>query len=334
MAQSTSVNGNASLTLIREDLPSGAITIMVRVKVASWSGGNASQTILRVEGSSGQLIVYADRAAGNIVCSAGSFTNISTGSYAGWGTLSLVWDGTASGTSTTVRWTPDGGSTTSAVVGSRGDLWALQLLGLYWDATSVCNQVYMCSALVDNRAYSDAEVTAQSLSDTNLEAVNAFYPMSAHGTAGTSTSGSGGNLTHNGTGTTVSDSPYPQAHDLTAVDLSPGAIELDGSAIGQAHALTGTGLDSGTPTLGSAALAQVHALAADGLSSGTPEPGTTALGVTVHELGASGLTSGTPLLGSAALNAPTGNTRLLPPEVDAPQLTCTVSAPQLSVSVT
>jgi hypothetical protein len=194
MAQTTSVNGNASLALIREDLPSGAITIKARVKVASYSGGNASQTILRVEGDTGQAIVYVDRAAGKVICSAGAFTDLSTGSYTGWATLALTWTGSAGASAVQITWTPDGGSTVTANVASRGNLWGLQLFGLYWDATSICNQVYMCSVLVDNRTYSPAEILAESLVDAPLEAVNAFYPMSAAGTVEIDTSGNSTDL--------------------------------------------------------------------------------------------------------------------------------------------
>jgi hypothetical protein len=210
MAQSTSVNGNASLALYREDLPSGAITIMLRACVGSWSGGNASQVLFRVEGDSGQLLVTLERDAGTIVCNSGAFTNLSTGSYTGWGTLSLTWTGASGASAITVRWTPDGGSATTVSAASRGNLWGLYLFGLFWDSSTICNQARMCSVLVDTRLYSAAEITAQSLVDAPLEAVNAFYPMSAAGTVEVSTSGSGSNLIVGaGAGQTVSESPYP-----------------------------------------------------------------------------------------------------------------------------
>jgi hypothetical protein len=254
MAQTTSVNGNASLALYRENLPSGAITIQLRVKVASWSGGNAQQVIFRVEGDTGQLLVYAERDTGNVVLNSGAFTNLSTGSYADFATLSLTWTGASGASAITVRWTPDGGSTTTATTASRGNLWGLYVLGLFWDSGTICNQVRICSLLVDNRLYSAAEITAQSLDDAALEAVNAFYPMDAAGTVEQDASGNNNDLIVGaGAGATVSDSPYPaDAHEFGGTGVEA-ASETGTGALGYTA-------DIGTPLSAAVWMTTGHSL--------------------------------------------------------------------------
>jgi hypothetical protein len=301
MAQTTSVNANNSLILRRASgLPTGAFTVTLQGRIASWTG-NANQNIILVEGPSGQRQIYAHLDGGEIRVWNGSAELLlfnTPPSHTDWAMYYLRWAGSGQSVRCGVVIGGVSYEVTSPEVGNISDV---QVMGLTFAGSNQSNQLHACSFGVFASYYSDADLLALALVDTPPGGVaNGWCPMSSAATVGTASIGT--SATVSGTGADVTDSPYSTAHDLGASDLVAGAATLDTTALGQVHALTATGLASGTPELGTPALGTLASLGAADLAAGTPSLGAAALGQ-VHPLGASNVTAGVPLLGAAALNA-------------------------------
>jgi hypothetical protein len=311
MAQATSVNGNASLALHREyDFPTGAYTVEMRMRVASWSGGNALQRVLRLEGSDGNVNLYLDQPTGEIWVEAGAFSLLASGSPTGWATFSARWTGAPGAGTVAIYYTPDGGSPVTVSAASRGDIQTLQVFGLPWEPSTVSNQVHLCTLIYATTNYSDVEEAAQSLSDVPLYgSVNAFYPMDDASTVQADASGNGNDFdggVSTGTGQTVSDTPYPEdaniVGDATPAATTAGALFGTAAVVGScsptattAGAVTGLGdlVGASAPTATTAgALNGIGDLAGASLPTATTAGQLSAPGAIVGAASCSAVTAG------------------------------------------
>lgn len=279
MTQTTSVNANNSLSLVRDGgsaWPSGAFTVTYRAKVAAWSGADW-QTILGFrlsDSSSGhEFLVAAKLSTSDIRVYAENFADglgmygqrsFSTGATTDWLDIVASWDGSSAECDVSVA-INGGAPVTHQVLAAK-----LYSIHVFTDVyAEQADQIRGCGLFVYDGLLSAPKIAEQLASDVPIASTGGptlwnWLALDSDVSPGTDASGNSRNFTPTGTGATVADAPYSapaisgesahtQADDTSS---ATGSVRVNGAA---AHTLAG---DS------SAATGSVRVTGSAGLSQG------------------------------------------------------------------